>query len=270
MLSGRAQARARAMSPEQVRELLLRVRRGAVSLEEAEEALVRLPFDDLGFARVDHHRELRQGMPEVVFGQGKTPEQIKAIGESVAARGQPLLITRLSPDKASAVQQLGLPIEYQPVARVGMIAKPLPESAEVSVLIVSAGTSDQPVVEEARCTLAVAGVAAEVVVDCGVAGLHRLLAELERLRRARIIIVVAGMEGALASVIGGLVAAPVIAVPTSVGYGVGSGGFAALAGMLTSCAAGLTCVNIDNGYGAAMAALRILGCGRREDTHAAS
>ncbi|HEV8548360.1 MAG TPA: nickel pincer cofactor biosynthesis protein LarB, partial [Polyangiaceae bacterium] len=227
------------MSPERVIELLERVRSGALLPDAAARELEKLPFEDLGFARVDQHRALRQGLPEVILGQGKTAPQIAAIAERLLAAGQNVLVTRLTPEVAADVVRSVPKLEYNAVARTALgfehPVKPLPGSA---VAVVSAGTSDLPVAEEACETLRAAGVPFERVYDVGVAGVHRLLERVELLRRARAVIVVAGMEGALPSVVGGLVAAPVIAVPTSIGYGVALSGFTALFGMLTSCASG--------------------------------
>jgi NCAIR mutase (PurE)-related protein len=246
------------VSPERVFELLERVRSGALRPEAAVVELEKLPFEDLGYARVDHHRALRQGLPEVILGQGKTPEQIAGIAERLLAAGQNVLVTRLAPDAAAQVLSSVPVLEYNATARTALaLRNPVPVLPGPPVAVVTAGTSDLPVAEEALETLRAAGVPTERVVDVGVAGLHRLLDKVEALRRARALIVVAGMEGALPSVIGGLVAAPVVAVPTSIGYGAAFDGLAALFGMLTSCASGVTVVNIDNGFGAAMAVLRL-------------
>jgi hypothetical protein len=218
-----------------------------------------MPFVDLGFARVDHHRALRQGMPEVVFGESKTADQIVSIGRELIQSEGPLLVTRVSAEKALLVQQHLPELEYDAVARVLVCLQPGDAKWHGSpVVVVTAGTSDLPVAEEACQTLRVARVPVEKVYDAGVAGLHRVVGDLPKLSEAPAVIVVAGMEGALPSVIGGLIRAPIIAVPTSVGYGSALHGFTALFGMLSSCAAGLTVVNIDNGFGAAMAVLRIL------------
>ena len=247
------------MSPERVFELLERVRSGALRPEAAVAELGKLPFEDLGYARVDHHRALRQGLPEVIFGQGKTAEQITGIAKSLLAAGQNVLVTRLAPEIAPAVLAAVPELEHHPVARTALALKhPVPVVEGPKVAVVTAGTSDVPVAEEALETLRAAGVPTERIVDVGVAGLHRLLDRVAMLRKARALIVVAGMEGALPSVIGGLVAAPVVAVPTSIGYGAALEGMTALFGMLTSCASGVTVVNIDNGFGAAMAVLRLI------------
>ncbi len=247
------------MTPEHLRALLSEVAGGTLSVENAERRLAWAPVEDIGIARIDHHREVRQGFPEVIFGEGKTPEQLAAIAERIAARGRGLLATRVSPGAAEAVRGRLPEVEHHPLARALHLPPrdPRPRRARGTVLVIAAGTSDLPVAEEAAVTAAALGNPVERLVDVGVAGLHRLLAEAERLSTASVVIVVAGMEGALPSVVGGLVAAPVIAVPTSVGYGAALGGVAALLGMLNSCAAGVTVVNIDNGFGAAFAAARI-------------
>lgn len=253
------------MNPSAVRELLLRVSAGTVSVEAALKALEGLPFSDLGFARVDHHRQLRQGVPEVVYGESKTPEEVAAIMTALAAAGQSALVTRLEQSAAEEVLRAHPGAVYHPRARCLCLAveSPVPASEQQlgfcgDVLIVTAGTSDLPVAEEARLTLELSGVRAEILSDVGVAGIHRLLGAVPALRKAEAIICIAGMEGALPSVVGGLVSCPVVAVPTSVGYGAALGGLTALLGMLTSCASGVTVVNIDNGFGAAMAVLRLV------------
>jgi NCAIR mutase (PurE)-related protein len=247
------------VSPERLFELLERVRSGALRPDAAAAELGNLPFEDLGYARVDHHRALRQGMPEVIFGQGKTAEQISGIARRMLVAGENVLVTRLSADIAPDVLRAVPELEHNAVARTALaFARAVPVMAGPRVAVVTAGTSDQPVAEEALETLRAAGVPTERIFDVGVAGLHRLLDRVSVLRQARALIVVAGMEGALPSVVGGLVAAPVVAVPTSIGYGAAFEGVTALFGMLTSCAAGVTVVNIDNGFGAAMAVLRLI------------
>ncbi|HET7187198.1 MAG TPA: nickel pincer cofactor biosynthesis protein LarB, partial [Gemmatimonadaceae bacterium] len=215
--------------------------------------------ESLGFATIDHHRALRQGFPEVVYGGGKTPDQIVAIASRIAERGDGVLVTRVPPD---AVQPLigAIPgIEHNSLAATAFLRPPIPPTpAASSVLVVTAGTSDLPVAEEAAVTADAMGCRADRLTDVGVAGIHRLLSRRETLEGAGVIIVVAGMDGALASVVGGLVRVPVIAVPTSIGYGAAFSGLAPLLTMLNSCAAGVTVVNIDNGFGAAVAAARIL------------
>ncbi len=248
------------MTPDDLRELLSRVQAGTLAPDDALSALATLPFADLGFAKVDHHRALRQGLPEVIFGQGKTASQVAAIAKEMIAAGENVLVTRLAEDDAAAVAAEVPELRYHALSRTASaLVKPVtPRSGLPPVLVVTAGTSDQPVAEEALETLRLAGVPAERLFDVGVSGLQRLLARLKMLRSAGVLIVVAGMEGALPSVVGGLVAVPVIAVPTSVGYGTALSGFTALFGMLTSCASGVTVVNIDNGFGAAVAAIRML------------
>jgi len=247
------------LTPERLRALLAGVAGGALTVDEAERRLAWNPVEDLSFASVDHHRALRQGFPEVVFGQGKTPEQIVAIAGRIAARGDGFLATRVAPEAAERLAAALPAIELNVLGRTAYLApdEPLKRQARGSVLIVTAGTSDLPVAEEAAVTAAAYGNPVERLTDVGVAGIHRILARTEVLRSAAVVIVVAGMEGALPSVVGGLVAAPVIAVPTSVGYGAAFGGVAALLGMLNSCASGVAVVNIDNGFGAAVAASRI-------------
>src|SRR3954447_7952722 len=214
------------------------------------------PFEDLGFARVDHHRSLRQGFPEVVFGSGKTPDQIAGIAERIVSAGHSLLVTRTDARAFDTVKQKVPDAIFHALAHT--ITRPLPcTPGKGTVLICAAGTADLPVAEEAAVTAEIMGNQVDRLYDVGVAGLHRLLAEHHRLVSARVIIVVAGMEGALPSVVGGLVDVPVIAVPTSVGYGASFGGIAALLGMLNSCANGISVVNIDNGFGAACVASAI-------------
>jgi NCAIR mutase (PurE)-related protein len=246
------------MDRQQLAELLEAVRRGAVPVDDALARLRSLPYEDLGFARVDHHRGLRTGVPEVIFGEGKTPEQVIAIAERLAATDANVLVTRLAPEAGARLVAAVPGFEYAPLPRVAVRRVRPPARTTGSVLVVSAGTADLPVAEEAALCAEVMGLTVERLWDVGVSGLHRLLAERERLWRAAVLIVVAGMEGALPSVVGGLVQRPVVAVPTSVGYGASFQGIAALLGMLSSCAAGVTVVNIDNGFGAAAAAARIV------------
>lgn len=242
-----------------VRELLDNVRAGRVDVSQALAKLRDLPFADLGYATVDHHRALRQGMPEVVLGQGKTGEQIVGVAKELTRTGQNVLITRIGPDQADCLLREFPEARYVSMARVAAIElRPVTQRPYGKVALVCAGTSDLPVAEECAEVLRACGLSFERLYDVGVAGVHRLLGRREVLDRAALAIVVAGMEGALPSLVGGLVSIPVIAVPTSVGYGAGAGGMAALACMLTSCAAGVTVCNIDNGFGAAFAALRIL------------
>jgi NCAIR mutase (PurE)-related protein len=247
------------MDESRMRELLEQTKAGKISVEAALAQLTELPFTDVGYALVDHHRQLRTGIPEVVFGEGKTAEQIAGIVEALISAKQNVLVTRLTQAKADALASLGVSLEYNPRARTGkLMSHPPSKRPHGFVAIVAAGTSDLPVAEEARETLELCGVEVKLFVDVGVAGLHRLLAKLSELRLARALIVVAGMEGALPSVVGGLVRAPVVAVPTSIGYGAARDGMTALFGMLTSCASGISVVNIDNGFGAAMAVARML------------
>ncbi len=243
------------MTDSELQELLHRVREGGLDPSAAAAriltAMRAAPFVDLGFARVDTHREIRQGFPEVVLGLGKTPAQIAAIAETIAARGQTLLVTRAQPDAYDAVRARVPGAEYHPDARAITFAQGHVDAGRGTIAILCAGTSDLPVAEEAAVTAVVMGNRIDRMYDVGVAGLHRLLAEHERIQTARVVVVVAGMEGALPSVVAGLVKVPVIAVPTSVGYGVSFGGVAALLAMLNSCANGVAVVNIDNGFGAA-------------------
>jgi NCAIR mutase (PurE)-related protein len=245
--------------PERLRALLAQVAAGAVTVEDAERRLAWNPVEELPFASVDHHRALRQGFPEVVFGQGKTPEQVVAIAERIVARGDGFLATRVELEAGEALAAALPAIELNALGRTAYLAptEPVERKTRGSILIVTAGTSDLPVAEEAAVTAAAYGNPVERLTDVGVAGIHRLLQRTDVLRSAAVVIVVAGMEGALPSVVGGLVSVPVIAVPTSVGYGAAFGGIAALLGMLNSCASGVTVVNIDNGFGAAAAASRI-------------
>ena len=246
------------MIRERVLALLKDVASGSV---DAEAALARLsldPVESLGFATVDHHRALRQGYPEVVFGPGKTPAQCVAIAERIASRGEGFLVTRTDAAQRTALRGRFPTCDINEVGRTAHLAPELPVPVgRGSVAVVTAGTSDLPVAEEAAATLRALGDRVDRLSDVGVAGIHRVLAKRDALLGAAVVIVVAGMDGALPSVVGGLVSAPVIAVPTSIGYGASFGGLAALLAMLNSCAAGVTVVNIDNGFGAAVAASRI-------------
>jgi hypothetical protein len=243
------------MTPSELRDVLDRVQRGELQPADAHDHIAArlrtLPFEDLGFARVDHHRVLRQGFPEVILGLGKTPAQIAAIAERIVARGQTLLVTRADEAAFAAVRDVVPGAEYHATARAILLRQQDIPAGVGIVMVAAAGTSDLPVAEEAAVTAEVMGNTVDRLYDVGVAGLHRLLREHERLAGARVIVVVAGMEGALPSVVAGLVRVPVIAVPTSVGYGASFGGVAALLGMLNSCANGVSVVNIDNGFGAA-------------------
>ena len=244
-----------------LQQLLGQVQSGQMTIAEAVERVLQLlnaqPFQDLGFARVDHQRALRQGFPEVVFGLGKTPEQIAAIAAEIVSREHTLLVTRATEDAFAAVEAKVPGATFQPIARTITYRQRDVQQGRGTILVVAAGTSDLPVAEEACVTAEVMGNAVDRLFDVGVAGIHRLLSEHVRLASARVVVVVAGMEGALPSVVGGLVKVPVIAVPTSVGYGASFGGLAALLGMLNSCASGVSVVNIDNGFGAAAIASRI-------------
>ena len=242
------------MTPAEIRALLERLARQEVSIDQAVLEIDRRyqaqPFEDLGFAKVDHHRAARQGFPEVILGLGKTPAQIAGIAERIAARGNSVLITRADRTAFDAVAKVLPECQYEEVARAITLRRGDVTPGKGTVLIAAAGTSDFPVAEEAAVTATVMGNEVDRLYDVGVAGLHRLLKERDRIVSARVIVVVAGMEGALPSVVAGLVKVPVIAVPTSIGYGASFGGIAALLGMLNSCANGVSVVNIDNGFGA--------------------
>jgi NCAIR mutase (PurE)-related protein len=239
------------MNARKLDQLLEDVAAGRMSPAEARGALATLPYEDLGFARVDHHRTLRKGFPEVIFGQGKTPKQIAAIAQAIAAQGAAVLATRVAPEKARRVNELLPGMTYHPEAMcLSQPAEEPPPAGKGLVTVVAAGTSDLPVAKEAVITARLMGSQVAEIMDVGVSGLHRLLGSVETLKQATCFVVVAGMEGALPSVVAGLVAKPVVAVPTSVGYGTAFGGLAALLGMLNSCAPGLSVVNIDNGFGA--------------------
>jgi pyridinium-3,5-biscarboxylic acid mononucleotide synthase len=249
------------MNRQQLRDLLDQVRSGGTTPEAAHDRLLQFlrqsPYEDLGFARVDHHRHVRQGFPEVVFGQGKTPDQIAAIARTLLAAGQNLLVTRTTPEAYRAVADTVSNAHYHEAARCITVDVGSAPKGRGTIVIAAAGTADLPVAEEAAVTAGIMGNPVDRVYDVGVAGLHRLLKEHDRLGAARVIIVVAGMEGALPSVVAGLVDVPVVAVPTSVGYGASFGGLTALLAMLNSCAIGVSVVNIDNGFGAAAIASSI-------------
>jgi len=246
------------MRRERVRDVLHQVADGALDVTQALDALSFEPAESLGFATIDHHRGLRQGFPEVIYGAGKSADQICDIAAKIADRGDSVLVTRIAPDAADRLQSSLDGVEVNAVARTAYRqGADAPQRGNGTVAIVTAGTSDLPVAEEAAVTLGAMGDCTSRITDVGVAGIHRVLAKRAELAAASVVIVVAGMDGALASVVGGLVAAPVIAVPTSVGYGASFHGVAALLTMLNSCAAGVTVVNIDNGFGAAVAASRI-------------
>jgi NCAIR mutase (PurE)-related protein len=249
------------MNRQQLRALLEAVGAGSLTPEAAQEQLLQVlrqqPYEDLGFARVDHHRDSRQGFPEVIFGQGKTPSQIAAIARRLVDAGQSLLVTRTNAEAFDAVRGEVPEARYHDLARCITHDRGVTPRGRGTILIAAAGTADLPVAEEAGITAEIMGNPVDRLYDVGVAGLHRLLREHVRLGAARVIIVVAGMEGALPSVVGGLVDVPVIAVPTSVGYGASFGGLTALLAMLNSCATGISVVNIDNGFGAAAIASSI-------------
>jgi len=238
------------MNRDQMRALLEQVRSGKVSVEAAVERMRHLPFEDLGFAKVDHHRALRHGMPEVIFGQGKTPQQVAAIAARLMKASKNILITRADNPTASLLKKKFPKAEYFPLSRAVRVWGDRTLRGRGKIAVVCAGTSDIPVAEEAQVTAEVMGNEVVAIHDIGVAGIHRLMNNRERLMEARVVIVVAGMEGALPSVVGGMVSCPVIAVPTSVGYGASFNGVAALLAMLNSCASNVTVVNIDNGFGA--------------------
>ena len=249
------------MNRQQIRALLDDVRSGNLTPEAAQERLFQVlsqqPYEDLGFARVDHQRSIRQGFPEVVFGQGKTPAQVAAIAARIAAAGHTVLVTRTTPEAHQAVLAELPGAVYHELARCITFDRHKAPRGRGTILIAAAGTADLPVAEEAAVTAETMGNTVDRLYDVGVAGLHRLLKEHARLTAARVIVVVAGMEGALPSVVGGLVDVPVVAVPTSVGYGASFGGLTALLAMLNSCATGISVVNIDNGFGAAAIASSI-------------
>jgi len=243
------------MNPEFLRSLLEDVRRGALGIEEAMGRLRALPFEDLGFAKVDHHRSLRTGLPEVVLAEGKSAEQVAEVAARIARQGCNVLVTRLDAEKVPLLEKALPGLRYDPQARLGtLVQQAIRRTGVGTIAVVTAGTSDIPVGEEAAVTAELMGNPVQRVFDVGVAGIHRLFAHREVLEGANVLVVVAGMEGALPSVVGGMVDRPVIAVPTSVGYGANFGGLAALLAMLNSCAPGVTVVNIDNGFGAGVAA----------------
>ena len=240
----------RFLNSESIRKLFEQVRSGKLSPDDAVARLRHLPFEDIGFAKVDHHRALRAGMPEVILGEGKTPAQVAGIFARLAKHGGNILATRADRKQFAAVKKKVRAVEYQELARAIVLQRDPTKYGKGVIAVVSAGTSDIPVAEEAVVTAEVMGNEVEHFYDVGVAGIHRLLANREALTKARVVIVCAGMEGALPSVVGGLVGVPVIAVPTSVGYGSSFEGLAALLGMLNSCASNVSVVNIDNGFGA--------------------
>jgi pyridinium-3,5-biscarboxylic acid mononucleotide synthase len=242
------------MTEEQLRQILGDLKSGALTDDQALERLRNLPFEDLGFANVDHHRTLRQGFPEVIFGAGKSADHVARIVGAMMAGRHNILVTRANKEQYERVREVEPSAEFHETARVIVVHRDDAIRGKGTVMVISAGTSDIPVAEEASVTLKVMGNTVETLYDVGVSGLHRLLGRRDRLTAARVLIVVAGMEGALPSVVGGLVSVPVIAVPTSIGYGASFGGVTALLSMLNSCASNVTVVNIDNGFGAAMVA----------------
>ncbi len=245
------------LNADSIRKLFDQVRRGELSPDEAVERVRHLPFEDLGFAKLDHHRALRSGMPEVIFGQGKTPAQMASIFSRLAKHGGNILATRASEEQFAAVRKKVPKAEYSSLAQAITLQREKKKYGKGIIAVVSAGTSDIPVAEEAVVTAELMGNDVEHLYDVGVAGIHRLMANRASLTRARVVIVCAGMEGALPSVVGGLVGVPVIAVPTSVGYGAAFKGLAALLGMMNSCASNVSVVNIDNGFGAGYVAALI-------------
>lgn len=239
------------MDRAQIEALLIEVREGRAGVDEALERLRDLPFEDLGFAKLDHHRALRTGMPEVIFAAGKTPAQVALIFARMAAAGGNVLATRASRETFDAVREVVAHAQFHETARAITLEQSAAASGKGTICVVCAGTSDLPVAEEAAVTARLMGNTVELIADVGVAGIHRLLAQKQSLQSARVLIVCAGMEGALPTVVAGLVNAPVLAVPTSVGYGASFGGVAALLGMLNTCSPNVSVVNIDNGFGAA-------------------
>jgi NCAIR mutase (PurE)-related protein len=252
------------MEQEKILSLLNSVKSGAVSPEEAVLKLKMEPFEDIGYAKVDHHRSLRHGIPEVIYGAGKTAEQIAGIVEALKNHGNSnILVTRVTPEKADELQKY-IAVDYDPVSRIAIHGRKFEAATKGYIGVVAAGTSDLPVSEEAAVTAEALGNRVERLYDVGVAGLHRLLSRLDVLMTAKVVIAVAGMEGALATVVGGLVSCPVIAVPTSVGYGANFNGLSALLSMLNSCAGNVSVVNIDNGFGAGYLASLINHIGEAE------
>jgi len=245
------------MDQEKLKKLLQEIQKGRTTIAQGMRRLRDLPYEGLGFAHIDHHRSLRQGAPEVIFCEGKTAGQVQAIVERMLSKEYDILATRAAPDLYRKIKRMDSRAVYHERSRAVVIQLKKKTPTRGKILILSAGTSDIPVAEEAAVTAEVLGSRVETLYDVGVSGIHRLFDQKEKILEARVLVVVAGMEGALPSVIGGLVAVPVIAVPTSVGYGAAFGGIAALLGMLNSCASGVTVVNIDNGFGAAFAAHRI-------------
>lgn len=245
------------MNANEVKKLLTHVKNGKTSIGEALEILKNFPYTDLGFARIDHHREIRTGYPEIIYCAGKSVEQVAEIFRVMSEKENNIIGTRANNEMYEAVKIVSPDARYWPMARIISLQKKKPSVAKTTVAIITAGTSDMPVAEEAAITAELLGNKVLRIYDAGVAGIHRLVDKLPEIRKCRVIVVIAGMEGALASVVGGLVDKPVIAVPTSVGYGANFGGISALLAMLTSCSTGVTVVNIDNGFGAGFAASMI-------------
>ena len=245
------------MTGKEIEKLLNEIRDGTRSVDEALEVLKSFPYTDLGYARIDHHREIRTGYPEIVYCAGKTIEQVAGIFRVMIEKENNVMGTRATPEMYEAIKKISSEAVYFTEARIISVCKKTPETPDSSIAIITAGTSDIPVAEEAAVTAELLGNKVVRIYDAGVAGIHRLVDKLPEIRKCRVIVVIAGMEGALASVVGGLVDKPVIAVPTSVGYGANFGGISALLAMLTSCSSGVTVVNIDNGFGAGFSASMI-------------
>jgi len=245
------------MNANEVEKLLKNVKKGDTSVEEALEVLKNFPYTDLGFARIDHHREMRTGYPEIIYCAGKSKEQVSEIFRVMSEKENNVIGTRANDEMYESVHSILSETVYYPIARIISLQKVKPAVPESKIAIITAGTSDMPVAEEAAITAELLGNKVLRIYDAGVAGIHRLVDKLPEIRNCRVVVVIAGMEGALASVVGGLVDKPVIAVPTSVGYGANFGGVSALLAMLTSCSTGVTVVNIDNGFGAGFAASMI-------------
>jgi len=245
------------MTSEEIRNILIEVKDGTRSVDEALAIMKDFPYTDLGFARIDHHREIRTGYPEIVFCAGKTVEQVKGIFKLMSEKENNVIGTRATTEMYEAVKEVVPLAVYYKEARIISVLKIAPDRPATSIAVVTAGTSDIPVAEEAAVTAELTGNDVVRIYDAGVAGIHRLVDKLPEIRKCRVVIVIAGMEGALASVVGGLIDKPVIAVPTSIGYGANFGGISALLAMLTSCSAGVTVVNIDNGFGAGFSASMI-------------
>jgi NCAIR mutase (PurE)-related protein len=247
------------MTAKEVQKLLTEVRNGSISVEKAFEVLRNFPYTDLGFARIDHHREIRTGYPEIVYCAGKTVDQVKDIFRVMVKMENNVIGTRAGKEMFDAVKKITTKAVYHSEARIISVQKKKPAMPDTKIAVITAGTSDIPVAEEAAVTAELLGNKVVRIYDAGVAGIHRLVDKLPEIRSCRVVIVIAGMEGALASVVGGLVDKPIIAVPTSIGYGANFGGISALLAMLTSCSAGVTVVNIDNGFGAGFSASMING-----------